>query len=687
MKSIKTKIVIMAVGCILFACTAIGLLSVQNSREVISKNTTQIMNEACENRTAEINSYLSSIEQSVDTLADFTLSSITDLDKFKTSSQYVTEITNNVENYLSTSAYHTEGAIAAYIRYNPDFTEPTSGLFMTRNSTEEKFQSLTPTDFSTFDKNDLAHVGWYYIPVNNGKPTWMSPYLNENIGVYMISYVVPLFKDGENIGIVGIDIDFTKVESIVAEPSVYESSLLFLLSDDKKIMYHPEIEFGTALDTLNEDGRICGLSDAVEAESSEEQLISITQSGKSCGAVFSGLKCGMKLVMTAEYTEIKANANYLLLFVCGIGVIVAILAAIIALIVASRITKPLKNLNTAAQQIADGNLDVKIENHSKDEVGKLATSISLTAERLHDYINYISEISDTLNSIAEGNLDITLTKEYAGEFSKIKESLDNISSSLNDTMHEINSAAEQVAVGSSQVASGAQALAQTSTEQAASVQELSDYVDTLTERIKKNTQDAEDAFEIFEKVAEGMAQSSNNMTEMTDAMSAITEASQKISNIVQTVDGIAEQTNILAINAAIEAARAGDAGKGFAVVAGEIQTLAAKTASATSEISNLVENVLRTVGNGTEITAKTDSSIKESAKASQIIEERLKAIVDSSEKQAHAVENVNKGIKQISNAVQTNSATAEESAASSEEMSGQARLLRERISGFKLKEN
>lgn len=144
----------------------------------------------CENTSKDINALISRIEQSVDTLTDIALEQL-DFSKFQNNNSYVTQYTNELMDDFVKFAEHTDGAVCAYIRYNPDFTEPTSGIFLTRQNTNEAFESVTPTDFSMYEKDDLEHVGWYYIPVENKAPLWMDPYLNANVNIYMISYVVP----------------------------------------------------------------------------------------------------------------------------------------------------------------------------------------------------------------------------------------------------------------------------------------------------------------------------------------------------------------------------------------------------------------------------------------------------------------------------------------------------------------
>ena len=207
MKSIRMKITVAIVICSLITASIISLLSISDTRELSNAAAENELVLTCDNTGREINALISRIEQSVDTLTDIAMEKM-DFSKFKNNNAYVEEYTNGLLEEFFTFAEHTDGAITAYIRYNPEFTEPTSGIFLTRNDTQSAFESVTPTDFSMYDPSDAAHVGWYYIPVANKAPLWMDPYLNANINVYMISYVVPLYENGTSVGILGMDIDF-----------------------------------------------------------------------------------------------------------------------------------------------------------------------------------------------------------------------------------------------------------------------------------------------------------------------------------------------------------------------------------------------------------------------------------------------------------------------------------------------
>ena len=685
MKSIRSKITALVIAVAGAGCFVLGGFCIKMTQDAIVRDSNKILTSACDQSASEINAYFDTVEQAVNTAADYATKSLGDFSKFKSDNAYVTEFTKNYEEYFITAATHTNGAIAAYIRYNPDFTAPTSGLFLTRNSTSEAFQSGTPTDFSIYDKSDTAHVGWYYTPVNNGAPLWMAPYLNENIGVYMISYVVPLTINGENLGVVGMDLDFTLIENMANSSDEYETLSSFILNDSNEVMYHKTLEYGSSLESANTDGGLTDLLNMLNDPAYNKSSINTSFEGIAKQAVYTSLDNGMTLVFTVYNSEINSQRNIIIFASIGIEVIVIAIGTVLAMIIARNMTKPLLRLSGAAERIADGELDVEVNDDGKDEIGALSRSFSKTASRLSSYVSCINEISDVLNDIADGKLDFSLTNDYAGEFAKIKTALENISDSLNETMNDIRCASEQVAGGAEQVASGAQALSQSSTEQAASIQELTEAVSSLEGKIQTNSESVRSAFGAAEKAAAGMKESSGNMSRMMTAMAEINDASEQINHIVKTVDGIATQTNILAINAAIEAARAGEAGKGFSVVAGEIQSLASKTAEATKDIAELVKNVMERVAHGTEAADSTEKSLESVVEVSMTIENELNGIAAGSEEQTRAAERISERITEISNAVQTNSATAEQSAAASEEMSSQAQLLQERISRFKLK--
>jgi methyl-accepting chemotaxis protein len=295
----------------------------------------------------------------------------------------------------------------------------------------------------------------------------------------------------------------------------------------------------------------------------------------------------------------------------------------------------------------------------------------------------LTDISDKLTEIADGNLNITVTPN--SELDLLAISLEKMIAELNVMFVNIQSASHQVAAGSRQVSDGAQSLAQGSTEQAASVEQLSSSIAEIAKRTKENAEIAGRAADLASSIMTSAEKGSSQMDDMTKAVTEINEASNSIGNIIKTIDDIAFQTNILALNAAVEAARAGQHGKGFAVVAEEVRNLAAKSAEAAKETGLMIQNSMEKADYGARIAGDTALSLTEIVKGISESSVLISEIADASESQSQGIVQVSIGVDQVAQVVQQNAATAEESAAASQEMSAQSVMLEELISHFKLK--
>lgn len=377
----------------------------------------------------------------------------------------------------------------------------------------------------------------------------------------------------------------------------------------------------------------------------------------------------------------------------NIGVVIIITLIVISLllgiylahIVSDSVRLPVKQLMEASEQMKEGNLSVAetITYESNDEIGKLASSMRETMEFLH---SYIAEISNHLHVVAHGDLSVQFDSitDFRGDFSSIKDSLVYILKTLNSTMSDINLAASQVNSGAIQIASGAQALAQGASEQASSTQELSAAVADISTQINQTAENAGTAMQTTQATSEQALTCNRQMHHMMTAMDDITEKASQISKIVKTIEDIAFQTNILALNAAVEAARAGAAGKGFAVVADEVRSLAAKSAEASQNTSVLIGGTVEAVTNGTKVLSETAATLDIVVQGSQAASELASQIALAASAQANAVTLISQNIEQITGVVSTTSSTAEESAAASEELSGQATMLTGLLGRFKL---
>lgn len=346
------------------------------------------------------------------------------------------------------------------------------------------------------------------------------------------------------------------------------------------------------------------------------------------------------------------------------------------------VVEPVSEASDVLEEMAKGNLHAHITGEYQGDHAVIKNALNGTIDAVN---GYIGEISDVLGEMANGNLDVEITSEYKGDFVRLKNSINHIAASLNEVLGEINMAAEQVSAGTSQVSSGSQSIAQGATEQAAAIEELTATAAQIAEQTSSNAKSADAANRLSAEARNNAILGNEQMQELRNAMQEISESSVSISKIIKVIDDIAFQTNILALNAAVEAARAGAQGKGFAVVAEEVRNLAARSASAAKETTELIEGSMIKTQAGASIADKTAEALEGIVQSVQNAVKLVGEIAEASTQQAAAVSEVNRGIEQMSQVVQSNSATAEQAAAASEELSSQADMLKQMVDQFQLK--
>ena len=582
MKSIRMKITVAIVVCSLITASIISILSISDTRELSNAAAEKELVLTCENTGEEINALISRIEQSVDTLSDIAMRRL-DFPKFKNNSAYESNYTNELLEDFYTFAEHTDGAITAYIRYNPEFTEPTSGIFLTRNDTQSAFESVTPTDFSMYDPSDATHVGWYYIPVVNKAPLWMDPYLNANINVYMISYVVPLYENGTSVGIIGMDIDFSQLTSLADKAIAFDTGYSFIVSSAGNVLYHKEIESGTDLAEYN-GGELTSVKNFVLDASKQGETLRYSINGEEKYLSYVELKNGMKLVLTAPVEEITASANALsvqILMFLAMGLVVAI---VLGVLIGSTIAKPIKRITEIIKQTAQLDFqrakDIDKLMKKRDETGIMAKAVNEMRSVLRELVGNMERVKDDLIE------NMKRLDDVMGENNSISE--DNSA-----TTQELAAGMEETSAGVTMIVSNIDAI-QTNAEE---IRELSEREQQESRAIMTRARELRDTTSSSNEKAMGIYADMRQRTEEAIEKSKVVA---KINELTDDIRNISSQTNLLALNANIEAARAGEAGRGFAVVATEIGALANQTFRTVDGINELVKEVNEAVDNMTE---------------------------------------------------------------------------------------
>lgn len=623
-----------------------------------------------------------------------------------TNQKSLSEVTNYVNKYVATVQQMARdsavinimqsGTTTATLDASPYYQAAYGMLVNLTNSDSENLLSAYIASGST----DMAFDGGDWRAENFDVKTrdyWFSkqsdidkgyivtnPYQDADTGNMVTTIAAPVYsEDGSKIiGVAAIDIKITTVCDVVTNANTsFKTGTQTLISPDGSILASKDQS--RLLKHYDQIGYSENMNQEIAAPSGE--IVKYTDNNEKAYAVVGTEPItGFLIISSIPQKEFQASTDQLIrvnliTYLSAIAII-----TVLILFLAKNISKPLGQLTKITDKLASGDLDVEIDIKSKDEVGKLADSMKALVARLREYIVYINEISDLLNQMGRGVLNLEFKNSYQGDFQVIKQSLINTCDTLSRILYEFNYVSNTVATSAAQVSDGAQSLAQGATEQASSVEELSAMIGTVSTGISENAKSAVQASNLAQEAKNSITESNMQMEKLSTSMAHISETSSEIQKINAVIDNIAFQTNILALNAAVEAARAGEAGKGFAVVADEVRNLAQKSADAAKSTASLIDTSAEAVQSGVEITKDTAATLKNAEHLYQNVMEMIQTISKKTEEQTSAVNQIRVGIDQISTVIQSNAGMAEESAASSHELSDQSRKQKEMIQKFKL---
>ena len=541
-------------------------------------------------------------------------------------------------------------------------------------------------DYSLGEGVYYTDQDWYTSVIDKqGESDWSSAYYDSFVKISMVTSSSPIYdKSGNFIGVATTDMDLTGLQEAVVSLKPNNSSRAFLIDSQGTYIADEDSSKLLSVNITNEENAsLAELGSTIL--SNKTGTGSYKDNGENYKVWYTEIpECGWYLAIATPEVMLYSSISSIGSSFIRVCVILAfIAAALIAVYFRLRISLPLKKLYSATKEIEEGNLDVKISHVSNNELGEVSASVNNTAQRLSLYIDYIAELTDIINRIADGNLNYNLKLDYSGEFTKLKLAIENLKTALTDILLSINQTADEVAAGAQQVASGQNDLSLGTVEQAGSASNLVEVIGQIETKVSNTANSSLDAKNLNHKAMTEIKISNQSMKMLVAKMDEIVSSSYEIKKINKMIDDIAFQTNILALNAAVEAARAGSSGRGFSVVAEEVRNLAYKSSEASKNTEALIENSLRFIEEGRSITISTEKSLNmienDFGRVVTVIDE----ISSDTENQLSSIMNVKKELSGISAVIQANSAAVLQSAAATEELHSQSVALKELAGRFK----
>ncbi|MCR5718926.1 MAG: response regulator [Lachnospiraceae bacterium] len=388
MKSIQTKIVLVITAIMIVVTLAFGLVSVKFTNKILDEDSDKLLTLTVDQSYRDMESMLSSVEQSVDIIYNYAEKRTETYRNFISDREERDRFTYDVSELGKSIAEKTPGAVSVYFRYNPDEFDPMEGFWYTKYDIWEPTET---TDFSQYDKDDFDYVGWYYVPVETGKPMWMDPYYSPRLDRDVISYIIPYKHGNTLVGVIGMDIDLGFLREFVSRIRLYESGRAYLVSSQGDIVFHFDYPDGVSYKDITDKIRPFVNSVLNTKLDAVKTLVGIDKIKHK--VISKKLRNGMILGQNAPVDEINVPRSSLTMQLLLISVIILLLAIAICLAFIRTIIVPLKKLTAAAEHYANGDYSDDMNTDSADEIGILSRTLQTMSNSLKQQI----EIADSAN--------------------------------------------------------------------------------------------------------------------------------------------------------------------------------------------------------------------------------------------------------------------------------------------------